>query len=609
MGSGSKLVLLACACTIALALSASSAAANNYCVGMVVCPGANIEPNIQVALDAAGTTVGADNVYIGLLGSPYTGDWVYNYPTETVSIIGVGATKPILQTGLGGLRALRVSSTSSAHVQHLELQVPNVNGGVGLAWSGTADDVSVTHSGSGALIHALTPYGDATLVNSQANIDGGGSGYAVDLQSATGFTMRDTTVVSHSLIGLYTPTAISNVILQRVAITANTAAIEMAASGSDITSQQLFVRATNSGSTNGVIALLGGNTIDIDHATIVGDGDGRGVEVQGGPGANSSAQITNSLVANVAVSGLAAATGGKVGALGFSYSMLGSAPTTSAGGSATMGPGAIIGAPTFVDPAGGDFHLKAPQQAIDIADSADTTTLDLSNKPRIVDGDGNGSVRSDLGAFEYQRSTPVPAITSPPLSQNVAATFSAAGSTDADPGDTLTYAWSFGDGTTGSGVSPSHTYATDGAKTVSLTATDQLGLAGTTTAQVNVLDKSFAFTVAKPKPNKKGTSVAYKISCPASEKSCTIKLAIASKSKVTTGGASGKKKIRALAKPATIVVTGGTAKSATLKLNKTALKLIKRGGKLKTKTTFVGSDAAGNTKKVVQNYVAKKGKK
>jgi hypothetical protein len=49
-----------------------------------------------------------------------------------------------------------------------------------------------------------------------------------------------------------------------------------------------------------------------------------------------------------------------------------------------------------------------------------------------------------------------------------------AGSADPD-GDALTYAWSFGDGNTGSGVAPIHVYAASGTYTVSLEVTDGCG--------------------------------------------------------------------------------------------------------------------------------------
>ncbi len=61
----------------------------------------------------------------------------------------------------------------------------------------------------------------------------------------------------------------------------------------------------------------------------------------------------------------------------------------------------------------------------------------------------------------------------------LACTFNASTSTDAN-GDALTYSWTFGDGTTGTGVSPAHTYPTAGARTVVLTVSD-----GTTTSQVS----------------------------------------------------------------------------------------------------------------------------
>ncbi|MDJ0807552.1 MAG: PKD domain-containing protein [Gammaproteobacteria bacterium] len=67
-----------------------------------------------------------------------------------------------------------------------------------------------------------------------------------------------------------------------------------------------------------------------------------------------------------------------------------------------------------------------------------------------------------------------------------AVAFDGSGSTDSD-GNIVSYAWDFGDGTTGSGVSPSHTYASAGTYNVTLTVTDNDGLtdSAATTATID----------------------------------------------------------------------------------------------------------------------------
>ena len=63
--------------------------------------------------------------------------------------------------------------------------------------------------------------------------------------------------------------------------------------------------------------------------------------------------------------------------------------------------------------------------------------------------------------------------------------FDASGSTDAD-GSIVSWAWNFGDGSSGTGSSPAHTYQSDGTFTVALTVTDNGGATNTasTTAMI-----------------------------------------------------------------------------------------------------------------------------
>ena len=103
----------------------------------------------------------------------------------------------------------------------------------------------------------------------------------------------------------------------------------------------------------------------------------------------------------------------------------------------------------------------------------------------VTDGDGNSS-----------STTRTVTATAPPGNQPPAAAFTSAttkltatldASTSADPDGTIaSYAWDFGDSATGTGKTASHSYASGGTYQVTLTVTDNIGAAGTSTAQVTV---------------------------------------------------------------------------------------------------------------------------
>lgn len=61
----------------------------------------------------------------------------------------------------------------------------------------------------------------------------------------------------------------------------------------------------------------------------------------------------------------------------------------------------------------------------------------------------------------------------------------ASASSDPD-GDALTYAWDFGDGSTGTGATPAHVYRDNGSYTATVTVSDPTGVEATATAQVTV---------------------------------------------------------------------------------------------------------------------------
>ncbi len=113
--------------------------------------------------------------------------------------------------------------------------------------------------------------------------------------------------------------------------------------------------------------------------------------------------------------------------------------------------------------------------------------------------------------------TPVPAAQPPAAvisgpsqaGQNQSITFSGSSST-ASAGHTITtYAWNFGDGTTGSGVSVSHSYASSGNFVVSLTVTDDLGQTSTATLTIQITEQGPTANFDNPKHGNVGDVINF----------------------------------------------------------------------------------------------------
>jgi subtilisin family serine protease len=127
----------------------------------------------------------------------------------------------------------------------------------------------------------------------------------------------------------------------------------------------------------------------------------------------------------------------------------------------------------WVDDSGDGIHEP-------LLDVSDAVTFD----PRMV-GESGGEPppnESPTATFTYSCT-------------NLSCSFNAAGSSDSD-GTIASYAWSFGDGTTGAGATPEKTYAAAGSYAVLLTVTDDDGASGTASSTVTVASPTGAATVS-----------------------------------------------------------------------------------------------------------------
>jgi PKD domain len=490
----SRSICAAAVAAIASLAVPALAAADTYCVNKLPCAG-SVQPGVQEALDVAKLHPGDDVVRVGPSSEPYLGGFIYFEPgtNNDVSIVGSGRGETVFSS-TSTLPALSLGMNSS--VSHLTLRVtPNQSGATGLAlFGGVADDVEVTGQSLFDNAHGISTSDVSQIRNSAVHMN---DGIGVIAENHDQDTDLDDSQVS-ARVGLVAKDG-ADLDVYRVKVNAKELGASAEGEGSELWLSNALLTTTGAQATGARVigGAEGGFVYTTISRTSQTPSDHPGVlETAATFGTSSVLEVKNSTIDGYATSirrfvGIGASAQLKVLLSNLDLDTADVSPDADV----TLGPGIIHQLTQFVNqfPASilspPSFALRAGSALIDSATiCAPTTLTDLAGNPRSVDSDGDGACRSDMGAFEYQRISPVADLSAGSAAAGSPVAFDGSPSQDADPGDELLfeYSWSFGEGQGGSGRTPSHVYAQPGDYPVTLTVTDPMGLTASATRVVSV---------------------------------------------------------------------------------------------------------------------------
>ena len=508
---------LVAAATLTAAFAASASAAV-YCVDVASTTGCDhVESpggtaGLAAAFTAANGDAGADTIEVG--AGTYTGPFAATAGGGQLTVIGAGSTGAAVTTltvTADSQTALTLAVAGSS-VSHVHLELPNQTGDTALDLNGTAGDVLIDDpSGSTQAIgvdmnHPDSFSGMVELGNGASSVGiyrtANGSG-AQTVSDSTIFAIQGILATSGTWTIDHDKVAALNYGVQ--AATGNNGTGVPAVIAID---DSLIRVTTTDTSTCGAIpcfalGVSGSSTITGDRLTVVGADQ----QIAGGwaLGAISGETATLNLNSTV-VSGFTPAlkceqSNGGTATLAADYSDFATPVATAGGCAAPPAAHNTSAPPDFVT---GGFELEWDSPLIDAGNPHAVflpVPTDLAGNPRVVDGNGDGTAVIDIGAFEYQRRAPsvtAQTVAQAPVGANIPFVVNQA--SDPDPGDTLTFEWSFDDGGTATGPQVTHSFTTTGPHQATVTATDPTGLTATSTVTVQVVTRPPSGAMRPPRP-------------------------------------------------------------------------------------------------------------
>ncbi len=461
-------------------------------------------------MDASNTAGGSSTILVG--PGTFSDSFTNITGASSIAITGAGAGQTVLQSTL-----MDELDDPGSSVSGVTIVVPDATNAVGVTLTaGTMSASAITDAGDAhSSLTAVELNGPATLSHSSVTLADSDSSGIVDFGAMSGVaTVADTRINGSgaNATGVEVVSATETDFLRDRIVAA--APVEVFGGGAITRLDDSLIEGTDTTySIEGQSGAAGTTTtLLVDHDTLTGaTAAAPGIAALPGSDATGTVAVTvrNTIIQTGGFTNLdvPAPSVGDPGAatLSISYSDYNPAEASDPSAAITTGDGNIDVDPGFAGSGPDPFALTSSSSLLDQGDpagveSGETSTTDLLGAPRVLAAGGGCTARTDIGAYELNRTTI--ATTVKPAAASVRAGsplgFSAS-PCDPDPTQTLTVSWTFDDGGSASGTSVTHTFATLGMHTATVHVTDPAGRTGTATTTITVTQPACSGASCNPR--------------------------------------------------------------------------------------------------------------
>ena len=397
---------------------AGQAGAATYCVSDAACVsagGIDRGSDLQAALTAASSVAGADTVKIGAGSFSAADGFNATDSNAAIAVVGAGRGLTTLTATTAGRIVLDFGASRDATVSDLFVAMPP-SGGVGVFVPQHIARVAIA-GGTGAATGLWTQNTTVDDVAIDLPLDGSSN---TGLYRPNGVLRADgLSVTAHSAINGFG----GGDKYKHLRVTSDGTGVSLGSSiGNAMTIDDAQIRMTGSGTGLQFQAIFGtAASLTARFVTIRGDGtrDSIGVDAHGSSaGSIAAVTLEDSIVERFdhALSCSVASSG----AARFAVRWSAFDPGDLVQGCSTAidtRTGNLAIEPTLLPAPNGDLLLPEGSAAIDAGDPALTSpspATDLAGAARLFDGNGDGTARVDMGAFEWAPPPPVIVIADPP---------------------------------------------------------------------------------------------------------------------------------------------------------------------------------------------------